>query len=135
MTKSKGHWKSSFKLNPDTAFGFVYLITNLVDGRKYIGKKQYWSYSKGKKTKEMAWRTYTSSSKKLNADIKELGKSKFKFEILYECETKGGLTYLEANLQHKLDVLTERGLDSGERLWYNGNIGAIRFIPKERFEL
>ena len=34
-------------------FGFVYLITNIQNGRKYIGRKYFWSFRtpKGKKRK------------------------------------------------------------------------------------
>ena len=34
-----GHWKV-YEAVPEDAFGFIYEITNLIDGRKYIGRKQ-----------------------------------------------------------------------------------------------
>lgn len=125
-----GHWEYDGTLDPEANFGFVYLIHNLKTGRKYIGKKQYYSYKKNKKFKEMDWRGYTGSSKELNLDIETFGKGSFQFLILKECKTRGGLTYIEANMQHKLDALTER-LEDGTRVYYNKQIGAIRYVPKE----
>lgn len=124
-----GHWNHSFILTPDNSFGFIYYVENKLNGKKYIGKKQYFSYRAGKKHKESDWKTYTSSSKYLNEDIKINGIDNFYFEILFECETRGDLTYAESNLQHKNNVLTERD-DHGERVWYNASISAIKFIPK-----
>ena len=58
------------------------------------------------------------------------GKENFLFTVLRLYETRGGLSYGEANLQHKLDVLTMKG-DNDEAKFYNGNIAAIKYIPKE----
>jgi hypothetical protein len=44
-------------------------------------------------------------------------------------KTRGGLVYAEAHFQHKYNVLTEA--DKNGRLWYNKQIPAIKFIPKE----
>lgn len=125
-----GHWETTLNLDPENYFGFVYLITNLKTGKGYIGKKQYYSYKKSKRVKEMPWRSYTGSSKALNADIKEYGKGNFSFVILHQCVSRGALTYTEANLQHKMDVLTERLEGTDERAYYNSQIGAIRYVPK-----
>jgi hypothetical protein len=123
------HWNHDFVLDTNNFFGFVYFIENKLNGKKYIGKKQYFSYSGGKKYKESDWKKYTSSSKHLNADIESFGSDNFYFEILFECKTRGDLTYAESNLQHKNNVLTERN-QLGERIWYNASIAAIKFIPK-----
>ena len=45
------HWVGR-KPNPVKYFGFTYLITNLTNGRMYVGKKQYWKYAKRKQQKE-----------------------------------------------------------------------------------
>lgn len=104
---------------PEDAFGFVYLITNLKTGKKYIGRKQSTkTISKIQKKKdgtvskqrkrvksESNWRTYTGSCSPLNVDIKKIGKENFKFEILAYAFTKGQLGYLEEHLQHKLGVI------------------------------
>ena len=128
MKKVQHHWVGR-KPNPHVYFGFVYLITNLSSGRMYVGKKQYHRYVKKKKAKENDWHFYTGSSKDLNKDIKTLGRDCFEFKILKNLHTRGGLTYTEANIQHKRDVLTKPHPDG--RLYYNKQIGAIRFVPKE----
>lgn len=131
-TARLGHWKnpSRLKLDPEESFGFVYLIVNMLTGRRYIGKKQYHRYSKGQRQSTSDWKTYTSSSRSVNADIAQLGKKNFHFEILTEFQTRNGLTYGETNLQHVADVLTVPHHD-GTRLFYNAFIDKIRFIPTE----
>ena len=127
-----GHWKNPgrLKLDPEESFGFVYLIVNTLTGRRYIGKKQYHRYSKGRRRGVSDWRTYTSSSREVNEDITRLGKKNFLFEILAEFQTRGGLTYGETNLQHVADVLTLAD-ENGNRIFYNAFIDKIRFIPGE----
>ena len=88
---SLGHWICNIEI-PQEYYGFIYLITNNTNNRKYIGKKQCKSkrkkpLRKGKKKresviKETDWMTYTSSCNELNDDIAKLGKENFTFEIL-----------------------------------------------------
>ena len=95
--------------------GFVYLITNLTNGKKYIGKKLAKfkvtkKPLKGKKnkrrsTKESDWRDYWGSSDTLNADVENLGPENFTREILYYCTSRGELSYLEAKEQFDREVL------------------------------
>lgn len=92
--------------------GFVYCITNLKDGRKYIGKKNLWTTKtrtkKGKKKREKVqsdWRTYFGSNNELLLDKEHLGDSAFKREILEFCKTKGELGYKELCYQMDLKVL------------------------------
>lgn len=92
--------------------GFVYLITNLSDGRKYIGKKLF----KFRRTKQVSgkkkrisissdWQTYFGSSDKLNEDVLNLGQDNFSREILFLCKSKGECNYLEAKEQFLRNVL------------------------------
>ena len=111
--------------------GFVYLITNNVSGRKYIGKKlakfakttyKTVTLKNGKKKKkkirgkiESDWKDYYGSSDALTADIKALGKDNFTREILFYCTTKAECSYIEAREQFKNKVLESTD-------WYNGHI-------------
>ena len=109
-------------------YGFVYLITNNLTGRKYIGKKFFIAMkikvtqSKGIKKKkrykaESDWKEYWSSCDELKADIEKLGKENFTREIIRLCPSKGSTNYHEAKLQFHHEVL------ENPALWYNGFIG------------
>jgi hypothetical protein len=125
------HSKEQGDPDPDWYFGFLYLIYNKKNGRKYIGKKQYKRYSKSKPIGYTDWKSYTGSSKYLNQDINKMGLSNFKFVMIRQFETRGGLTYYEANAQHKMDVMTSRIDGLEEREYYNANIMGIKFVTKE----
>lgn len=122
--KDLGHWTTTLDV-PEDAYGFIYLITNLVSDKKYVGKKQMVSKRrkpplKGKTRKricivESDWKTYISSSNNLVADIEKLGKDKFKFEILRFCENKSQMAYYEAKEQFDREVLLKEE-------YYNGII-------------
>ena len=110
---------------PEDCVGFVYIITNLTNNKKYIGKK----LSKFRKTKpplkgrknkrrstvESDWRTYYGSNDELNADVEKLGTENFKREILFYCASKSELSYIEAREQFNYKVL-----ESDD--YYNGHI-------------
>ncbi len=116
---------------PEDCVGFVYLITNTVTGRKYIGKKlakfSKTTYKtvklkngtkKKKKIKgkiESDWQTYYGSSDELTKDVQTLGADKFTREILHYCNSKALTSYLEAKEQ-----FDRRVLESDE--YYNGHI-------------
>ena len=87
-------------------YGFVYQITNVVSGRKYIGKKFFYSARtkqvKGKKKRikvSSDWQTYYGSSAELTKDVLSLGNEKFTREIIHLCLSKGDCGYLEAKEQ------------------------------------
>ena len=87
-------------------YGFVYLITNITNNKKYIGKKFFYSTKtkqvKGKKKKYKAasdWQTYYGSSAELAKDVLSLGYESFTREILHLCQSKGECGYLEAKEQ------------------------------------
>jgi len=100
---------------PDDCEGFVYLIINLTNNRKYVGKKLAKFKTtkpplKGKKnrrrgTVESDWRDYWGSSDHLKADVEKLGTENFSREILYFCNSRGLMSYLEAKEQFQRQVL------------------------------
>ena len=93
-------------------YGFVYLITNLANGRKYIGKKLFWfsrtKQVKGKKKRIKVasdWQTYYGSSDELQKDVILHGQDKFRRQILHLCKSKGECSYLEAKEQFSNAVM------------------------------
>ena len=116
---------------PEDCVGFVYLITNITNGRMYIGKKLA-KFSKttqktvklkngNKKKKRIRtkvdsdWRDYYGSSPELTKDVEQLGKENFNREILYYCKSKAECSYIEAREQ-----FSRRVLESND--YYNGHI-------------
>ena len=116
---------------PNDCVGFVYLITNNLSGRKYIGKKlakfskttyktikQKNGIKKRKKIRskiDSDWQSYYGSNDQLNQDIAELGSDNFTREILFYCQSKSECSYIEAREQ-----FSRRVLESDN--WYNGHI-------------
>ena len=116
---------------PEEYAGFVYVITNKLTGRQYIGKKLS-KFSKttyktenlknGRKRRkkirgkiESDWQTYYGSSPELTRDVEQLGAENFQREILYYCKSKAECSYIEAREQFLRKVL-----ESDE--YYNGHI-------------
>lgn len=99
----------------DGAVGFVYEINDLIEGKKYIGKKNLISKRrlpplKGKKRrrtviKESDWATYYGSSESLNEALDKDGPTRFKRTILHICYSKGDMSYLELYEQVTRNVL------------------------------
>jgi hypothetical protein len=116
---------------PDDVIGFVYLITNTSNDKKYIGKKlakfaktryKMHTQKNGKRVKKKIrsyvdsdWRTYYGSSEALAKDIELIGHSHFQREILRMCYSKAECSYYEAKEQFYNGVLETAD-------WYNGQI-------------
>lgn len=101
--------------SPGEYQGFIYLITNKISGKKYIGKKnlvtpkiRYKTVTlkngnkKRKKLKEFNesdWKDYYGSNKELLEDVEKHGKENFERKIIHYCKTKGEMTYWESYYQ------------------------------------
>jgi len=119
-------------------FGYVYRITNNESGRQYIGRKYFTQRrkprsGKGKRrvTSESDWKNYYGSSAELKTDVKSLGKSNFKREIISLHTTLGKVNYEETRQLFLNNVLTEH-ID-GTPAYYNSNILG-RYMKKDYFK-
>jgi len=135
---------------PENTFGFVYQITHLPTGKKYIGKKQLVYTQKkriGKKEKkrikeekklrgeraisptfkyvkkESDWKVYVGSNDEIKQLLEEGSISDFKREILEFAHSKKQLSYLETK-----KLFTESVLERDEFL--NSNIQG-KWYPKD----
>lgn len=113
---------------PESVIGFVYMITNQLSGRKYIGKKlakfkkirlKTSRLKNGSKKKskiryeiDSDWQIYYGSNTQLSEDVKNLGSQNFHREILRYCYSKNELNYWEAKYQFDHGVLMSDD-------WYN----------------
>ena len=124
-------------------YGFVYLIVNTVNNRKYIGRKYFWSKRKPRAdgttkrrrrvTTESDWKKYYGSCPDLKADVKRYGKEKFLRYILSLHKTVGKTNYEETRQLFINNVLMERD-EAGEPSFYNSNILG-RYMRKDYFNL
>ena len=114
-----------FDQTPDEFQGFVYMVTELDTGKKYIGKKFFWKpkilpVTKTRKRRvrtrvESDWRTYYGSNKHLQQDVINMGEDFFHREIIHLCKTKGECAYMETKEQFEREVLLTED-------YYNGII-------------
>lgn len=108
---------------PNDHKSFVYLFTNKITGRQYIGFKTAVSKStrvvggKRKRTeKESDWKDYYSSSQEVLHDVAKYGRGNFLREIIALTVNKSVGKYFEAYYQFKRNVLLDN------KRYYNGII-------------
>ena len=117
-------------------YGFVYRITNITNGKCYIGRKYFVQKRKPKGAKrrvtsESNWKKYYGSSEELKQDIGSYGRDNFRREILSLHSTIGKTNYEETRQLFLNDVLTEK-LTDGTPAYYNSNILG-RYYRKDYF--
>lgn len=127
--------KKCLEIAPEGYFGYIYLITNLLDGRIYVGKKQFThrrttriskrarKATGSRKRKNVAhvdsgWLNYFGSCIPLKADVAKLGEDKFKREVLMFCRSKAELSYYELKYQIDMDVLYKPSYNG----WISGKV-------------
>jgi len=124
-------------LGEPTPFGFIYIVTHISTGKKYLGKKQIFHTTKtklGKKeiaalpkglgrpqkfkqvVKESDWKNYYGSNEIVKQLIKEGKQDEFEREIVLLVYNKKMLSYFETKMQFVYEVLEYPDL------WMNNNI-------------
>ena len=95
-------------------YGFIYLIENLINGKKYIGRKYLtkagYKTVKGKRKKirlESDWRDYYGSSTSLKEDVDHYGKDSFRRTILRLCKSRGECNYFETKYIFDTDAILD----------------------------
>src|SRR6056300_1969718 len=122
---------------PEEYQGFVYLITEVDTGKKYIGKKNFWrpkvlpkNSKRNRRIRtrvESDWKKYFGSNKEVQELVESNGIENYKRDILRLCKTKGEMSYYEAKLQFDHDVLLRDD-------YYNEFIGCkihSKHLPKD----
>ena len=108
-------------------YGFVYLLENTKNGRKYIGKKFFWNKKILPKTKtrrrrqhikvESDWKQYYGSSEEFKKDLELIGEIHYiNRTIIRLCKSKGECSYHEAKEQFDKNALLSEE-------YYNNFIG------------
>lgn len=124
-----GHWIFCEELDSNNAFGFIYIIKEKSTNMMYIGKKLFRGTGKTNNGKQSNWKTYTSSSKDLNAIINEKGKDAFDFYVLEQYYTRGGLSWAETWSQCYVEVPTNN------HIWYNRFIDKVQWRSTEHITI
>jgi len=131
----KGSTFTSDDINGE--FGFVYRITNLQNGRQYIGRKYFVQKRKPRSggrrvTSESNWKKYYGSCPELTEDVREFGREHFSREILSLHSTVGKTNFEETRQLFAHNVLTE-SLTDGTPAYYNSNILG-RYYRKDYYD-
>jgi hypothetical protein len=131
---------------PENTFGFIYEVTHIPTGRKYLGRKQLISVTRkalGKKElalqtdkrlskkktviQETDWKIYYGSHPEIKQLIKDKKHLEFTREILMFVPTKKQLTYYEDK------YLYMNGVIEPGSTYFNDNISG-RFFKKDFYD-
>ena len=110
---------------------YVYVLKSQSTGKRYIGKKSYWNYSKGKRIRQSNWKTYGSSGVDTAQKVSD-NPEHFEYEILCEAPDKSALNYMELEYQILFKVLTAVD-EQGEKLYYNKTLGSEKWMLTKAF--
>lgn len=92
----------------ENPYGFIYITTNMVNGKRYLGQKRFDEWNK--------WKTYLGSGRAFKNALKKYGKENFSRNIIYFCYSEEELNKVEYDLSVFLNVV-----DSDD--WYNLEYG------------
>lgn len=119
---------------PSDSVGFIYEVTHIPSGKKYIGKKALYHKKtrpplKGYKRKriefvESDWKSYYGSHEEVKSLLKEVGSEIFKREIMEFSKSKKRLSYLETKYLFQREVL------ENQDKYFNSNILG-KFYPRD----
>lgn len=106
-------YKDKEFINDDPSiYGFIYKITNKLNGHVYFGRKfltsaGYKTVNKKRKKirKESDWKDYYGSSPSLKEDVEKFGKENFNREILHLCKSRGLCNYMETKVIFDNDAI------------------------------
>jgi len=118
-----GHWEFCRQLG--AGIGFIYLVEDAANQKMYIGKKKYYGRGDANSGKESNWKWYTTSSIPVNRSIKNNGKEYFRFYVLDEYRTAGGLAHAEVWSIMYVEALINK------HEWYNSAVDAIQYQINE----
>ncbi|WP_368740031.1 NUMOD3 domain-containing DNA-binding protein [Enterococcus faecalis] len=108
---------------PENAYGFIYITTNNINGKKYLGQKKIDANGK--------WKKYLGSGIAFKKALEKYGKENFIREIIDVGYSSDELNNLEEKYTHDLDCLNDRN-------YYNlvhggGTVTGLKF-SKETIE-
>lgn len=104
----------------NSPYGFIYITTNMVNGKRYLGKKKF--------DDDEDWITYLGSGTVLQRAVKKYGAENFHRNIVYFCNSLEELNAAEYDLSVYLDVVES---DDWYNLQYGGAGGSEGRIVTE----
>lgn len=97
-------------------YGFIYITTNRINGKRYIGQRKYYK----------GWKTYLGSGTALKEAIEKYGEENFERKIIAEANSKEELNELEIKFIKEYDAVNSRN-------FYNISTGGdVIIMPPEK---